>query len=140
MMKKLVLILIVIFVFLTVSGVFAAQKQDNIEIKGKITIVERSGNTFNFEGAGLNISKLYLYEGELRIKFPLDQVKEIRIAKEKKDLKDESGNYIYFIGTITKKGEKAMHGIIPIWKHAKIYTKDKKKEFLLKDISEIKFQ
>ncbi len=140
MYKKLSICLMVVFVVLLFSQAFAEEpEQENYEFTGKVMIKDREGKVYNFEAGGLNVNQIYLYEGQLRLKHNMETISELKLTKEKPEFKDEAGNYIYFIGLITDKEGKVKHGMIPIWKHAKIWNKDKKEEVLLRNIETIKF-
>ena len=139
MHKKLSICLMVVFVILLFSQVFAEEKQEQYDFSGKVMVKDRDGKVYNFEAGGLNVNQIYLYEGQLRLKHPMENISQLKLTKEKPEFKDTAGNYIYFVGSITDKEGKVKHGMIPIWKHAKIWNKDNKEEVLLRNIETIKF-
>ena len=141
MSRKITLMIAVLLVFMVFSSVYADQppKQDNVKLSGKVMIKDKEGKIITFDSGGMNISKFYIYEGELRIKQPVLKVSEVKLTKEKTELKDKTGNYIYFVGSISDKEGKTIHGMIPVWKHAKIWNKDKSQEILLKNVQVIKY-
>lgn len=140
MNRKLSICLMVVFVILLFSQVFAAEeKQEQFDFPGKVMVKNRDGKIFTYEDGGLNVNQIYLYEGQLRLKHPMETISEIKLTKEKPEFKDTTENYIYFMGSITDKEGKVKHGIVPIWKHAKIWNKDNKEEILLRNVETIKF-
>lgn len=139
MIRKLTVCLMAVFAVMMFSQVFAEEKQEQFDFSGKVMVKDRDGKIYNFEAGGLNVNQIYLYEGQLRLKHPMDTISEIKLTKEKTEFKDDAGNYIYFMGSIANKEGKVKHGMIPVWKHAKIWDKGNKEGILLRNVDTIKF-